>query len=134
MMRKILIVEDEPDSRLLLRRRLEANRFAVLEAQDGRDALQKSKESRPDVIILDLRMPEIDGIQVYERLRGDPQTQAIPVIFLTGVGSGSSLTEQSVSLIASTKHGVDLSGPYAVLTKPYDAQELVKKIQEMLGP
>ena len=134
MMRKILVVEDEPDSRLLLRRRLEANRFAVLEAQDGYDALRKSKESRPDVIVLDLKMPEIDGIQVYERLRGDPETRAIPVIFLTGIGSGSFLTEQSVSLIASTKHGVDLSGPYAVLTKPYDAQELVKKIQEMLGP
>lgn len=134
MMKKILIVDDEPDSRLLLRRRLEASRLAVLEAQDGQEALRKVKENRPDVIILDLKMPGIDGIQVYEQLRKESATRTLPVVFLTGVGSGSSLTEQGVSLIAAAKHGVDLTGPYAVLTKPYEARALVEKIQQMMEP
>ena len=133
-MRKILIVDDEPDTRLLLRRRLEANRFAVSEVQNGRDVLRKTLEDRPDLIILDLKMPGLDGIQVYEQLRQESEARSVPVLFLTGIGSGSQVSSQGLSLIASAKHGIEMTGPYAVLTKPYDARALVEKIQEMLGP
>ncbi len=131
-MKTILIVDDEPDSRLLLRRRLEANRFAVVEAGEGPQALEKAKKEKPALIVLDLKMPGMDGIEVYKKLRGEPETDAVPVIFLTGVGSGTVMTEQSVSLIASTKHGAELSGSYAVLTKPYNAQDLLDMIRKML--
>ena len=132
MQQKILIVDDEPDTRLLLRRRLEANRFSVIEAGDGKSALQQARDGQPDLIILDLKMPDQDGIQVYGLLRKEPLMEKTPVIFLTALASGNTMTEQSLALIASAKHGIEMTGAYAVMGKPYDAQGLMDKIRAML--
>ena len=130
--RKILIVDDESDARLLLRRRLEANHYSVMEAGDGKSALQQAREGNPDLIVLDLKMPDQDGIEVYGLLRKETGTEKTPVLFLTALASGNTMTEQSLGLIASTKHGLEMEGTYAIMGKPYDAQSLVEKIRGML--
>lgn len=130
---KILIVDDEPDTRTLLRRRLEANRFLVVEAGDGKSALQQAQQERPDLIVLDLKMPDQDGIEVYGLLRKQPESTKTPIVFLTALAAGNTMTEQSLGLIAAAKHGVELTGRYAVMGKPFESQELMEKIREMLA-
>lgn len=131
---KILIVDDEPDTRLLLRRRLESNRheFEVFEAGDGVSALEQVKAAVPDLIILDLKMPGQDGVQVFAEIRNKTAGKKIPVIFLTALASNDTMTEESLSLIAFSKHGVELTPPFRVMGKPYDALRLVSKIREMV--
>jgi CheY-like chemotaxis protein len=133
---KILIVDDEPDVRLLLRRRLESNRreFQLFEAGNGEEALQQIKASVPDLIILDLKMPGQDGIQVFAEVRKEAAWEKIPVIFLTALASNDTMTKESLSLIAFSKHGIELKPPFAVMGKPYEALRLVAKIREMVKP
>ena len=131
-MKKILIIEDEPDARTLLARRLAAYRFDVVEAQDAPSGIQKAKEMKPDLIVLDLRLPGQDGIEVYRALRADPSTESIPVLFLTALAAAGTMTEQSVELIAAAKHGVRLEGRYAVMGKPYEPRDLISAIRGLL--
>ena len=80
---KILIVEDDPDTRVVLRRTLERQGFAVVEAGDGREGLQAVRESSPNLVLLDLMMPVMDGFEFLKTLRHDLSERALPVIVLT---------------------------------------------------
>ena len=132
-MQKILIIEDEPDARALLARRLSAHRFKILEAEDGAAGLRQARQNKPDLIILDLKLPGEDGLQVYRSLRQEPSMQKMPVLFLTAISTGGIMTKESLALIASAKHGFELSGNYNVMGKPYDAQHLVAALREMMS-
>lgn len=129
----ILLIEDEAQVRELLIRRLQAHGYDTQEAENGKIGLEKAKQLKPELIILDLNMPELDGIQVYQRLRQDPDTAKIPVLFLTALSAGGTMTEQSLAIIASAKHRVQLTGKYAVMGKPYDAQQLLETIRRLAG-
>ncbi len=131
-MEKILLIEDEPDARTLLARRLAAHQFQVIEAADADSGIQKAKEMKPDLIVLDLKLPGKDGIEIYKTLREDPSTDAIPVLFLTAVAASGPMTQQSIDLIAAQKHGVRLEGKYAVMGKPYDPKDLIAAIRGLL--
>ena len=80
---KVLLVDDEPDIRKLLRGMMSFAGHDVIEASDGAEALMGVCQERPDIIILDVSMPVMNGFQVLEKLRGNPDTEAIPVILLT---------------------------------------------------
>ena len=84
-MAKVLVVDDERGIRDLLTKRLANAGYEVIEAEGGRSALIMARQQRPDVILLDLIMPVMDGFEVLGRLRGNPETEAIPVIFLTAL-------------------------------------------------
>ena len=129
----ILLIEDEQPVRELLTRRLQAHGYDTQEAENGRIGFEKAKQIKPGLIILDLNMPELDGIQVYQKLHQDPATEAIPVLFLTALSAGGTMTEQSLAIIASAKHRVQLQGKYAVMGKPYDAQQLLETIRRLTG-
>lgn len=134
-MQKILIIDDEPEVRMLLARRLMASRFEILEAGDGTAGFQKAKEAKPDLIILDLKMPGEDGLQIYHSMREDPELQKVPVLFLTAISTGGKMGRESLALIASAKHGFELGGNYEVMGKPYDSKQLLETIRRMLaGP
>ena len=130
--RKVLVVEDEKDARLVLARRLQASGFEVLQAVDGPGGIEQARQARPDLIILDVMLPGRDGIEVYRLLRDDPATQEVPVIFLTAISSGTPMTEQSLDLLAQAKHGKQLAGRFAVMVKPYEPQDLLDRIREMI--
>ncbi|MBI3616446.1 MAG: response regulator [Candidatus Omnitrophica bacterium] len=122
-MKKILIVDDEPDVRALLNSRLAANGFEILEAPDGPSGIAVAREEKPDLILLDILMPNQDGVETYHTLREDPITQRIPVIFLTALSQDISVTQKSL----------DLTESYAILGKPYRAAELIQKVRTALG-
>ena len=132
-MKRILLIEDEPEARALLSRRLSAHHFEILEAGDGIEGKRKAKESAPDLIILDLKLPGEDGLQIYHGLRQEPALQKVPVLFLTAISTIGSMSKESLALIASAKHGIEMKGEYTVMGKPYDAKQLLETIRRLLG-
>ena len=81
---KILIVEDDPDARKVLSLILKLDGFDVAVAPNGEEALQLLLESRPDLVLLDVMMPEVDGYEVCSRIRANPATAGIPIVMLSG--------------------------------------------------
>ena len=79
----VLIVEDDPDARMITRGSLEAARWTVREATDGREGLKRLAEEPPDIVLLDLNMPNMDGFEFAEAMRSDPRWRDIPIVVLT---------------------------------------------------
>ena len=121
MQRKILVVDDDPEVTELLRFNLKGAGFAVGTAPNGRVALKKACSLAPDLIVLDLMMPELDGFAVCEILRHDPATARIPILMLTAVSS------QFARL-----SGLE-AGANDYLTKPFSPRELVARVQLLLN-
>ena len=113
----ILVVEDDPHIRMLLREVLEREGFSVLEANDGRDGLRRLYASRPDLIVLDIGMPELDGWETLERVR---ELSNVPVLMLTGRAS-------EMEKVRGLRGGAD-----DFLTKPFGRQELLARIEAVL--
>ncbi|MBW1965999.1 MAG: response regulator [Deltaproteobacteria bacterium] len=118
---KILIVEDNVDTVDLLRKRLHADGFDTAEAYDGEEGLKKVAEYEPDLIVLDIMMPKLDGFEVCKRLKEDESTRYIPVLMLTAKGD-----------VDSTVKGLDVGGD-DYLAKPFDYKELVARIRSLLS-
>ncbi|MAS92536.1 MAG: DNA-binding response regulator [Verrucomicrobiales bacterium] len=117
----ILIVDDEDDIRELIAVNLmREENYKLLEAKDGLEALDLSKNKKPDLIILDLMLPEMDGVKVYKKLRDDVRTESIPVIMLTARGR---LEEK----IAGLEMGADDYMP-----KPFSPKELMLRVRNLL--
>ena len=113
---KIVVADDEADIRTLLQNELEAEGHTVIPAVDGEDALQKIKDEKPDLVILDIRMPKLDGIQVLQRIKKDPDTRKLPVIMLTVDSSDQDIYKGYV-------YGADV-----YLTKPFKLQDILTGI------
>jgi len=113
----VLVVDDEETNRELLRDLLEAQGHQVTEAEDGEQALQKAKESPPDVILLDVMMPGLDGFEVCSRLKADPETAPIPVLLVTA------LKERSDRLT-----GIE-AGANDFISKPVDTQDVIFRVR-----
>lgn len=120
MTERILVVDDDPDILQFVRLNLELDGFTVELAGGGREALEKAAAAPPDLMLLDIMMPEIDGLTVLRRLRTDPGTANIPVIVLTA----RSLAEDRVK-------GLDL-GADDYITKPFDLEELIARVRTVL--
>lgn len=120
MPKKILIVDDEREYIQLLTNRLEAAEYQVVSAQDGQEALEKAKREKPDLIILDLMLPKMDGYKVCALLKKDTRYAKIPIVMFTARAQES-----------DEKLGFEC-GADAYLTKPFDAQILLAKIQELV--
>lgn len=119
-MQRILVIEDENDIRQLLRFNLEREGFAVLEAADGLGGLHMATSELPDLVVLDLMLPGMDGCDVCRRLKAQPVTAAIPVLMLTARG-------EEVDRIVGLTLGAD---DYVV--KPFSVRELVLRIRAIL--
>jgi two-component system alkaline phosphatase synthesis response regulator PhoP len=118
--KKILIVEDEPDILQLVKLYLEKEGFRTSTAVNGAQALKKVKEDKPDLIVLDLMLPEIDGLEVCKRLRSVPDTAMLPIIMLTAKA------EESDTVI-----GLEL-GADDYVAKPFSPKALVARIKALL--
>lgn len=121
MSKKILIVDDEANIRELVRVSLEDEGFDLYEAADGKEALERARTLRPDLVILDLMMPDKWGYTVCEELKQGADTRQILVLFLT------------VRSSAQAKKMGQLKGGDAFLVKPFQPQELKQKVKELLG-
>ncbi len=117
----ILIAEDDPSIRKILRMQLELEGYEVVEAEDGAEALVKLESVTPDLILLDMMMPNLDGHSTCQRIRADNRFRHTPIIFLTAKSD------------VDTKLGGLAEGANDYLTKPYDRSELVQRIKNLLG-
>jgi len=117
---KVLIVDDEPDLVELISLRLEANNYQVISAFDGQEGLDKARSEKPDLIILDIMLPKIEGYKVCRMLKFDERYKQIPVILFTARAQASDL-----------KLGKDV-GADAYLTKPFEPDILLAKVSELL--
>ncbi len=117
---KILIVDDEMRALLPLKRSLEAENYIVLEAYDGIEAIEKSRRELPELIILDIMLPGMDGMEVCSRLRNEPLTEKIPIIMLTAKDDVNNKVE-----------GFDI-GADDYVTKPFHLKELKGRIKSVL--
>ena len=120
-MTKVLVIDDEAPIRLLCRVNLEAEKMDVLEASDGLSGLERAREAQPDVILLDVMMPGVDGWQVAEQLLDDPRTARIPIIFLTARAE-----------FRDRARGLDIGGVDYV-TKPFNPLELAALVDDVLA-
>jgi CheY-like chemotaxis protein len=118
--KKILIADDEPSIRFLLRKTLESGTIEVLEAATGREALATARKGRPDLIILDVVMPDLYGSEVCEKLRKQPKTARIPIMIITA-DSGRFNAERA------RECGADY-----YLAKPFTLQKLNRQVREIL--
>jgi len=121
MAKKILIVEDDKFLRELIARKLKTEGYEVLEAIDGEEGLKKIKEAKPDLVLLDLILPGIDGFEVLEKKKEDPEIEKIPVMVLSNLGQREDV-ERSLKLGA-----VD----YLVKAN-FTPQEIIEKIKNLL--
>jgi len=119
-MTRVLVVDDEAPIRLLCRVNLVAEGMQVIEAGDGQEGLEKARRERPDVILLDVMMPLLDGWQVAEALLDDEATKAIPVVFLT---ARAEARDQA--------RGLELGG-IEYVTKPFNPLDLARLIRGLL--
>ena len=126
MAQKILIIDDELDFLEIVRMRLEANNYEVITAKNGDEGIEKAQEYMPDIILVDIMMPNVDGGQVVKVLKHDARTENIPVIFLTAV-----LTKQDE--VQGKKINIE-DNSYPAIAKPFDPKELLRKIQETISP
>lgn len=116
MTRKILIIDDEWTIQLALQARLSAHGFSVQLASDGPSGLLAAQQYQPDVILLDLRMPDMDGFEVLRRLRSASETSSIPVIILTA------------NIQDSVKQQARSAGAVRFLTKPFESKDIINAI------
>lgn len=121
MAKKILLVDDEKDLVETLSFRLEGQNYEVTKAYDGKEGLDKARTLKPDLIILDLMLPKMDGYKVCAMLKHDPRYMKIPIILFTARAEES-----------DKKLGEDV-GADAYVTKPFESQVLLGKIKELLG-
>ena len=119
-MTRVLVIDDEAPIRLLCRVNLEAEGMEVLEAADGPSGLAKAKSRRPDVILLDVMMPGLDGWRVAEELLEDATTREIPIVFLTARAE-----------FRDRARGLDIGG-IDYVTKPFNPVELAPLVRELL--
>jgi DNA-binding response OmpR family regulator len=117
---KVLVIDDEEPIRLLCRVNLQLEDMEVLEAADGPSGLDQAREHRPDVILLDVMMPGLDGWRVAEKLLEDDRTNEIPIIFLTARAE-----------FRDRARGLDIGGVDYV-TKPFNPLELAPLVRQLL--
>jgi two-component system LytT family response regulator len=119
-MTTILILEDDDNVRLPVVDLLEAEGYTVESADNGKDGVAMARKMKPDLIVSDIMMPELDGLEVFEALQKDPHTAVIPFIFLTAKTDPSDIRE-----------GLSL-GADDYITKPFEPEDLVKSIENRL--
>jgi two-component system, cell cycle response regulator DivK len=117
---RVLLVDDYPDAREMYAEYLDFSGFEVIEAANGMEALQRAADMQPDIVLMDLSLPVMDGWEATRRLKADKRTEHIPVVALTG------------HALAGISEGAKRAGCDAFVTKPCLPEDLVKEIRKVL--
>jgi two-component system cell cycle response regulator DivK len=116
--RRILVVEDHEDNRRILRDLLTSRGYDLVEAEDGEQALAVAEDRRPDLILMDVQLPRLDGYEVTRRLKANPALRAIPIIVVTSYA------------LSGDESKARAAGCNAYVSKPFSTRQLLAKIQE----
>ncbi len=122
MTKRILVVEDHEDNRQILRDLLGAAGFEMIEAHDGAAALSTASATKPDLILMDIQLPIVDGYEATRRIKADPALKAIPIIAVTSYA------------LSGDEEKARAAGCDAYVAKPYSPRQLLAKIREYLLP
>ena len=121
MSKKILVVEDTEDNRQILRDLLGAGGYEMIEAYDGADGVAKASAHKPDLILMDIQMPVMDGYEATRRIKADPALNAIPIIAVTSYAlSGDEAKARE-------------AGCDGYIAKPFSPRQMLAKVREILG-
>jgi two-component system cell cycle response regulator DivK len=120
MTKRILVVEDEEDNRQILRDLLRTTGYELVEAEDGAQAVEAVARQRPDLILMDIHLPNMDGYEATRRIRSDPENKGIPIIAVTSYA----LTGDDAKALAAGCDGY--------VAKPFSPRQLLAKIREYL--
>ena len=120
MNKKILVIEDDPSTLRLIKYTLQQEGYQVLSAPNGLEGLRKARSEQPDLIILDVMLPGVDGFEICHRLRAEPQTAELPILMVSGKA-------REIDKATGLKMGAN-----DYITKPWHRPELVAKITAML--
>ena len=118
---RILLVDDEPDLLVLVRNILRDEGFTVDTAENGEVALKKARSFKPDLVILDMMMPGMSGVDVCQKLRDSPETKGLKVVFLT--------------VVRFSEAGMNVLREFGVMdyiTKPFETKDLIKRVKKAL--
>jgi two-component system, cell cycle response regulator DivK len=115
---RILVVEDQPDNRRILHDLLTSAGYEIIQADDGEEALAAVARDRPDLILMDIQLPLLDGYEVTRRIKADPALRAIPIIVVTSYA------------LSGDENKARAAGCDAYVTKPYSPRALLAKIRE----
>ena len=127
MRKKILIVDDEPDLVAFLETLFDDNGYLTITAGDGKDGFAKAVGEKPDLITLDISMPEESGVRMFRDLQDDARTAAIPIVIITGLSSDFK------RFLDQLERKKKIYPPAAYFEKPIEKEELLKKIAEILA-
>ena len=120
MTKRILVVEDQEDNRQILRDLLASADYEMTEAENGQEALDAVAKERPDLILMDIQLPIMDGYEATRRIKADPATKSIPIIVVTSYA------------LSGDEGKAREAGCDAYVTKPYSPRQLLAKIREYL--
>jgi len=132
MSKKILVVDDEPDVITFLTTLLRKNGYEVCEACDGVEGMKKVMEDCPDLVCLDLLMPEKTGIKMYREMRRDERLQNVPVIMVTGIAAADPWDFKDFKQFLYDKDR-SIRRPDGYIEKPIDKDKFLKAVREVLG-
>lgn len=121
MGKKIMIIDDEPGVVKMIRYLLEKNAYVVVSATEGEEGLKLALAEKPDLILMDIMMPTLDGNEVMKRLKADESTKDIPIIMLSALGQEGDVAK-SLEL-----------GAVDYVVKPFHPQELLERLRKILG-
>ncbi len=120
-MSKILVVEDDKFLREMITRKLDKEGYDVSQAVDGEEGLEKIREIKPDLILLDLIMPGVGGFEVLEEAKDDPEISDIPIVILSNLGQKSEV-----------ERGLDLGAEDFMIKAHFTPKEIIKKVKEII--
>src|SRR5262245_37133863 len=121
MRKRILVVEDQEDNRQILRDLLTSAGFEVIEAENGEQALAVAAAERPELILMDIQLPVLDGYEATRRLKTDPLLRAIPIIVITSYA------------LSGDEERARPAGCYDYVAKPYSPREVLDKVKKILS-
>ena len=124
--KKIMIVDDEESILTLVKNILDTQDFDVITAKDGNECLNILKKEKPDLILIDIMMPEMNGIELAEKIKSSPDNKSIKIVFLTVVDS----KEVKSNMIKKRLDKIDFDD---YITKPFDNQDLVDRVKKIVG-
>jgi len=130
--KKILVLDDEPDVVAYLTSLFEDNNYLVITAMDGEEGMSKAKSEKPDLISLDISMPEKSGVRFYREIKADPELKNIPVVVVTGVESthDGGTGQDFKRFLGTRKH---IPPPDGFVMKPIEEGELLSTVKKLLG-
>lgn len=128
--KKILTIDDQPDERIYLSTLLEDNGYITEMAEDGNEGLEKAKADPPDLITLDITMPEKSGVKFYREIRQDPELGRIPIVVVTGVTGLGGNPEEFHKFLSTRK---ETPPPDGFISKPVDQEKLLDMVKKLLA-